>query len=122
MIILIIGPALIRAIKHLIAHAANHQALLLHTLLTISLYFPIIHLLALQQVTDLHDQSMSRFDVLIYLVIFVSLLGELSSFDCEAAVLDGLDQGLHDGICCYVTVAFPYPYLKVVVGNAAVYA
>lgn len=118
--VLIIGPALIRAIQHLIAHTTHHQTLLLHALLTIPLNFPLIHLIAFQQVPHFHDQSMSRFDILINLSFLVSLLSELSGFDFEAAISDGFHHGLHDGIGGDVAVPLPYLYLKVVVGDSAV--
>ena len=121
-VILVVGPALIGAVQHLVAHAANHQTLLLHALLAVSLHFSFVHLLALHQVAHLNDQSVSRLDVLVYLALFVSLLSELSAFDGEAAVLDGLHHGLHDWIGGDIAVAFPYLYLKAVVSDSAVLA
>lgn len=120
MIVLVIGPALIGAVKHLIAHASHHQTLLLHALLAVSLHFPLIYLITLEHVSHFNNQGVGSLDILVNLLLFVSLLGELPAFDSEGAIFDGLHHGLHDGIGGDVAVSLPYLYLKVVVGDSAV--
>jgi hypothetical protein len=106
---LIICSALISAIDHFFADAADGKRLFLHAFLAVALQLLILTLIRLEELTDLHHQRMRAFDVLIYVFSLISLLSQLSAFNQEGLILDRLEYSLDDWISGDIAESLPEP-------------